>query len=112
MNPKKVNWLFLTTLLVEAAVMAFMYLCSDISLGIIESLLLSQLIVLVPAVLFLFGTRTDPGRLIAHNRPKFTTTLLVVKNLCSGASSIMAIRQAKGLSVPCCYRRFYLDLPT
>ena len=35
MNPKKVNWLFLTTLLVEAAVMAFMYLCSDISLGII-----------------------------------------------------------------------------
>lgn len=78
MNPKKVNWLFLTTLLVEAAVMAFMYLCSDISLGIIESLLLSQLIVLVPAVLFLFGTRTDPGRLIAHNRPNFTTTLLVV----------------------------------
>ena len=78
MNPKKVNLLFLTTLLVEAAVMAFMYLCSDISLGIIESLLLSQLIVLVPAVLFLFGTRTDPGRLIAHNRPKFTTTLLVV----------------------------------
>lgn len=78
MNPKKVNWLFLTTLLVEAAVMAFMYLCSDISPGIIESLLLSQLIVLVPAVLFLFGTRTDPGRLIAHNRPKFTTTLLVV----------------------------------
>ena len=58
--------------------MAFMYLCSDISLGIIESLLLSQLIVLVPAVLFLFGTRTDPGRLIAHNRPKFTTALLVV----------------------------------
>ena len=78
MNPKKVNWLFLTTLLVEAAVMAFMYLCSDISLGIIESLLLSQLIVLVPAVLFLFGTKTDPGSLIAHNRPKFTTALLVV----------------------------------
>ena len=78
MNPKKVNWLFLTTLLVEAAVMAFMYLCSDISLGVIESLLLSQLIVLVPTALFLFGTRTDPGRLIAHNRPKFTTTLLVV----------------------------------
>ncbi len=78
MNPKKVNWLFLTTLLVEAAGMAFMYLCSDISLGIIESLLLSQLIVLVPAVLFLFGTKTDPGRLIAHNRPKFTTALLVV----------------------------------
>ena len=78
MNPKKVNWLFLTTLLVEAAVMAFMYLCSDISLGIIESLLLSQLIVLVPAVLFLFGTKTDPGRLIAHNRLKFTTALLVV----------------------------------
>lgn len=78
MNPKKVNWLFLTTLLVEAAVMAFMYLCSDISLEIIESLLLSQLIVLVPTVLFLLGTRTDPGRLIAHNRPKFTTALLVV----------------------------------
>ena len=78
MNPKKVNWLFLTTLLVEAAVMAFMYLCSDISLGIIESLLLSQLIVLVPTVLFLLGTRTDPGRLIVHNRPKFTTALLVV----------------------------------
>lgn len=78
MNPKKVNWLFLTTLLVEAAVMAFMYLCSDISLGIIESLLLSQLIVLVPTVLFLLGTRTNSVRLIAHNRPKFTTTLLVV----------------------------------
>ena len=78
MNPRKVNWLFLTTLLVEAAVMAFMYLRGDISLGIIESLLLSQLIVLVPTVLFLVGTRTNPVRLIAHNRPKFTTTLLVV----------------------------------
>lgn len=78
MNPKKVNWLFLTTLLVEAAVMAFMYLRGDISLGIIESLLLSQLIVLVPTVLFLIGTRTNPVRLIAHNRLKFTTTLLVV----------------------------------
>lgn len=78
MNPKKVNWLFLTTLLVEAAVMVLMYLCSDISLGIMESLLLSQLIVLVPTVLFLFGTKTNPFRLIAHNRPKFTTALLVV----------------------------------
>lgn len=91
MNPKKVNWLFLTTLLVEAAVMAFMYLCSDISLGIIESLLLSQLIVLVPTVLFLLGTRTDPGRLIAHNRPKFTTTLLVVVFTFLCMPAIMAV---------------------
>lgn len=48
------------------------------AIGPVQSLLLSQAIVFLPSVLFLLGSRTAPGRLIACGRPALVTSLLVV----------------------------------
>lgn len=59
--------------------MLFLIFAGDrVSMGIIASLLLSQLIVFGPAVLFLLFTRTRPGDLIAHGRMKISISLLVL----------------------------------
>lgn len=79
MNAKKCGWLFLCTLLVEGVVTALLVIFSGkISLGIMESLLLSQLVVFVPAVLFLVAFRQSPGDLVAWRRPRLITSLLVI----------------------------------
>lgn len=79
MNAKKCGWLFLCTLLVEFAVSVLLVIFSDrISLGIIASLLLSQLVILVPTLLFLLATGQRPGGWIAWRRPRVSTSLLVI----------------------------------
>lgn len=79
MNARKVNWLFLSVILFEAAIVVLLILAGDgISLGVVSSLLLNQLIILLPSLLFLLFTRTRPGDLIAHGRPKLSVSLLVI----------------------------------
>lgn len=79
MNAKKCGWLFLTTLVVELVCMFIMtYFAKDISIGIIESLLLSQLMVFVPTVLFLIASRQRLSGFIAWKTPKISTSLCVV----------------------------------
>lgn len=79
MNAKKCGWLFLSTVLFEFAVMALLLvLDGKIQMGIIESLLVSQLIVLVPACIFLIFTREKITNLIAMRKPKISTSLLVI----------------------------------
>lgn len=79
MNAKKTNWLFLSAILFEAAIMIFLIFAGErISLGVIGSLLLNQLILLVPSALFLLFTKTRPGDFIAHGRMKISISLLVV----------------------------------
>lgn len=78
MNPKKANLLFLSSLLFEAVMIISLYFLADrIQIGEMESLLLSQLVVFVPAVLFLAGTHTNPVRLIQHKRIKVSTGFMV-----------------------------------
>lgn len=79
MNQKKANWLFLSTLMAEAVLMAVLIFCGDVfKMGVLMSLFVSQLVILVPAILFLIGTRTNPFSLIQTKRIKISTALIVV----------------------------------
>lgn len=79
MNPRKVNWLFLSTLISEALVTVLLIVAGDrLQFGIITSLMISQLIIFLPTVAFLLLTRTKPGELIAHGRMRISVSLLVV----------------------------------
>ena len=60
MNAKKANWLYLSTLLFEFFLVAVMIVLGDkIEVGILQSLVLSQMMILLPTVVFLIGTKTD-----------------------------------------------------
>ena len=79
MNAKKVNWLYLSMVLFEAAIFAFFVIFGRyIYLGVIESLLISQAIILIPTVLFLVITRTRPSQLIPLRKMRFTSIILTV----------------------------------
>ncbi len=79
MNPKKANWLFLSTLGFEAVVMIALIFCADRwKIGILGSLTVSQLIILIPTLLFLLLTRTDPFTLIQHNRLRVSTVFMII----------------------------------
>jgi hypothetical protein len=76
MKTKKVNALFLVSLLTEFAI-SIIIAVTKIQFSTITSLLLNQLILLAPAILFLLVTRTSPA-FIAHERIKPVTPLLCV----------------------------------
>ncbi|MBQ8527122.1 MAG: CPBP family intramembrane metalloprotease [Lachnospiraceae bacterium] len=81
MNAKKTNWLFTTIIALNVlAVVAvtFFSQSSDVEMAAIPALLLSQAIIFIPAVLFLAGTRTKAGDLIAWAKPKWSVSLLVI----------------------------------
>lgn len=66
MKTKEVNRLFLISLIVEAAVIVLL-IVTGAELNPVVSLVLNQLILLLPALVFLALTRTGPG-FIAHGR--------------------------------------------
>jgi len=76
MSTKAANRLFLVSLIVEAAVIIFLQV-SELKLSTMSALVLNQLIMLLPALAFLVGTKTKPG-FIAHSRIKPVTPLLCV----------------------------------
>lgn len=78
MNSKRVNWLFTTIIALNVVVVILVAMAGGrISIGIIPSLLLSQAIIFLPSVLFLAGTRTKVGDLIAWEKPKWSVSLLI-----------------------------------
>lgn len=81
MNAKKTNWLFTTIILlnvVAVVAVAFATEYAEVEIGIIPGLLLSQAVLFLPALLFLLATRTKIKDLIAVEKPKWLTTLLVI----------------------------------
>lgn len=76
MSTKTVNRLFLVSLFVEAAA-SFLLDKTEWQLSAIGALVLNQLLLLLPAVIFLAATKTKPG-FIAHNRIRLATPLLCV----------------------------------
>lgn len=70
MNSKRVNWAFLCLILLNLALYALIFICllqgiAIFDVGIVANLLISQLLILSPALLFLFASRkkTETGRL-------------------------------------------------
>lgn len=81
MNAKKTNWLFTAIILLNVVVVVALGVVTaykNIEMGVISGLLLSQAILFVPAILFLLATRTKIKDLIAVEKPKWLTTLLVI----------------------------------
>lgn len=81
MNAKKTNWLFTTIILLNVVAVVAVSFVTDyakVEIGTIPGLLLSQAILFVPTLLFLFATRTKIKDLIAVEKPKWLTTLLVI----------------------------------
>ncbi len=81
MNSKKVNWLFLIIIIVHflfSAVLSYTPFAEYIGWNIATNLIVSQMIVWVPAVIFLIATRTNPLKLCRFRCVKPTTLLMTV----------------------------------
>lgn len=57
---------------------ALVFLAPKMQIGIVFSLVISQLLLFLPTVVFLIGTRTNPFRLIQHKKIRPTTALMIV----------------------------------
>ena len=82
MTSKRANWLFLTVILVHFGVVLFLLFAGDsISFGIVTNFLVSEGILMVPALLFLLfsGERKRPERREAagFHRIKISTVLMI-----------------------------------
>lgn len=80
MNAKKVNWLFLIILILEVGIsFGFMFLAQRYyTLGIVESLLLTELILLVPAGIFLLASKGDKKEILCFRKIKPKTIGMIV----------------------------------
>lgn len=79
MNSKKSNWLFLTIILVHFAVVAFLLVMGDrIPFGIIANLIVSEGIIIVPALLFLFLSGSRRNEILRFHKIKISSALMIV----------------------------------
>lgn len=81
MNAKKANYLFLSTILFEAAfVAAFVFLAkrADVRPGVLTELVLNQLVILAPTLLFLAGSKENPLGLIPSHKIRIPTVFLTI----------------------------------
>lgn len=79
MNSKKSNWLFLTIILVHFAVVAFLLVMGDrIPFGIIANLIVSEGIIIVPALLFLFLSGSRRNEILRFHKIKISSAFMIV----------------------------------
>lgn len=81
MNSKKVNWLFLAIIIAHFAVslvLSYTPLTYYIGWDITTNLIVSQMIIWVPTVIFLIVTKTNPLKLCRFRCVKPTTLLMAV----------------------------------
>ena len=82
MTSKRANWLFLTVILVHIGVVLFLLFAGDrISFGIVMNFLVSEGILMVPALLFLFFSgewkRPERREAAVFHRIKISTVLMI-----------------------------------
>lgn len=79
MNSKRTNWLFLTIILVHFAVVAFLILMGDrIPFGIIANLVVSEGILMVPALFFMLLSGNKWDRILRFHKIKLSSALMSV----------------------------------
>lgn len=79
MNSKKTNWLFFTIIGVHFAVLLFLSIMGEsISFTMLQNCIVSELIILVPALLFLAAGRKNWNDSLGFRRVKCTTLLMTV----------------------------------
>ena len=79
MNRKKSNWLFLTIILVHFAVVAFLLMMGDkIPFGIIANLIVSEGIIIVPALFFLFLSGSKWNGILRFHKIKISSAFMIL----------------------------------
>ena len=79
MNSKKSNWLFLTIILVHFAVVAFLLMMGDkIPFGIIANLIVSEGIIIVPALFFLFLSGSKWNGILRFHKIKISSAFMIL----------------------------------
>lgn len=79
MNSKRTNWLFLTIILVHFAVVAFLILMGDrIPFGIIANLVVSEGILMVPALFFMLLSGNKWNSILRFHKMKLSSALMSV----------------------------------
>ena len=74
MNPKRVNWLFATIIMAEAAMtVASVLLARNGSLSVVANIILSQMTLFAPAILYVVFTKEKFRELIPFRLPKISS---------------------------------------
>lgn len=82
MNSKKVNWMYLTSVLIQIAVVAgltlYVYNIGPVNLPIWLNLLLSQGMILIPTLLFLAFSREKWNDILGFHKIKISSALMII----------------------------------
>lgn len=79
MNSKKVNGMFLITILTEFVIVFLLGLFYNyISIGIVSNLILSEMILVVPALLFVLATHSHLRELLVFKPIKISTVFMII----------------------------------
>lgn len=79
MDSKKTNWLFLTLIMTHFSVLGILLALGEkISFGIVANCLVSELIILLPGMLFLLGTKGSRNEKLGFHRVRLTSLLMII----------------------------------
>lgn len=83
MNSKKVNWLYLAIILLDFAVIAFLnavyyYSGGRVQVGIVLNLLMSQLMLVVPALICALCSKNGLNEMSGYHRIKISSVFMVI----------------------------------
>lgn len=79
MNGKKVNWIFLAVVLLNiTSIVLLSVLYPVIQLGIVSNLILSQLIVLLPAIFGVLLAKENPIKLAGFHKIKISSVFMII----------------------------------
>lgn len=82
MNSKKVNWLFLTIILLHIGVVAGIFLYSInigyLNIPIVPNLLLSQSIILIPALLYAIFSKEKLRNILGFHKIKISSVFMII----------------------------------
>lgn len=82
MNSKKVNWFYLTTVLVHIGMIAGILLWSiyigPLRITIVANLLLGQGMILIPALLFMLFSKEKPNDLLGFHKIKISSVFMII----------------------------------
>jgi len=82
MNSKKVNWFYLTIVLVHIAVVAglsaWVYYIGPVRMTIVGNLLMSQAIILVPALLFALASKEKLKDVLGFHKIKISSVFMII----------------------------------
>ncbi|MBQ6806687.1 MAG: CPBP family intramembrane metalloprotease [Lachnospiraceae bacterium] len=83
MNSKRANWLYLSIILVDLAVIVLLNVIywktnGTVGIGIVLNLIISQLMLIAPALIFALCSKSDLNEMLGYKKIKISSVLMVV----------------------------------